>query len=66
MGITINGENRDFDLPMTVAELLKVLAFDARSVLVERNLQVIDRDEMDSVFVCEGDTIEILRVLGGG
>ena len=64
--ITINGEKRDFASPMTVAELVKALGFDAQSVIVERNLEIVHRNDMTKISVSEGDTIEIIRIVGGG
>ncbi len=66
MEITINGEKRDFASPMSVGELLKALGFDAQSVIVERNLEIVHRNDMTKVSVSDGDTIEIIRVVGGG
>ena len=66
MRITLNGEKREFDSPMTIGELLAVLNFKSQLVLVERNLEIVPRDEINSTQVVEGDTIEILRLVGGG
>ena len=66
MIITINGDTREFESPLTLAELLKELDLASQLVLVERNLQIVERDDMAKTQVAEGDTIEILKVVGGG
>jgi len=66
MVITINGEKREFETPMTVSELLRFLDFKTRMVLVERNMEIVPRDAMDNTKIVDGDTIEILRLVGGG
>lgn len=66
MMISINGEKREFDAPLTVTGLLDVLGLGEQMVLVEQNLEVIPRNEMENVQVSEGDAIEILRLAGGG
>ena len=66
MEITINGEKREFDSSVTIAALLDVLGLAEQMVLVEQNLEVISRDRMETIQVCDGDTIEILRMAGGG
>jgi thiamine biosynthesis protein ThiS len=66
MEITLNGEKRSFDAPLTLAALLESLDLGDKMVLVEQNLKVIPRDELDSVTLSHGDTIEIFRLAGGG
>jgi thiamine biosynthesis protein ThiS len=66
MEIKVNGEKRDLDLPMTVAELVIRLGLDPRSVVVERNLKIVPSKKMDATLVSEGDSIEIVRLVGGG
>ncbi len=66
MEVTINGDKRKFASPMTVAELLKALEFDSHPVVVERNLQIVSREDMEKVSVLDGDTIEVIRLVGGG
>jgi len=66
MEITLNGEKRTFDAPMTVKELLDALDLGEQMVLVERNRDVIPPDKMAQVPVSEGDVIEVFRLAGGG
>ena len=66
MNVTVNGEKREFDAPLTIAELLGVLGLGEQMVLVEQNLEVIPRNEMGTVKISDGDAIEVLRLAGGG
>lgn len=67
MEITINGVKRtDFVSPLTVADLLEQLGINPRSVVVERNLEIVARNVINEMFVRDGDTIEIIRIVGGG
>lgn len=66
MEITVNGERRTLDGPTTVVELLHLLGIDPRAVVVERNLDIVPRDAMGSEPVLAGDSIEIIRLVGGG
>ncbi|MEI8174097.1 MAG: sulfur carrier protein ThiS [Deltaproteobacteria bacterium] len=45
---------------------MQSLGIDPRSVVVERNLQIVARAEMENEPVGAGDTIEIIRFVGGG
>jgi len=64
--ITLNGEKRRFSESLTVAQLLKGLDLDPKTVLVELNLQVVPRDEMEKTPIRDGDSLEIIGIFGGG
>ena len=66
MEISLNGEKRSFEAPLTVASLLKSLGIRQGSVVVERNLRIVARSEMEYEPVEEGDSIEIIRLVAGG
>ncbi len=66
MEIHINGVKRQWDSPVTVVALLETLGIDSRAVAVEKNMRVVPRDEMASEMVVDGDSIEIVRMMGGG
>lgn len=66
MEITVNGQKRNYTGPPTVACLLQHLKIEQRSVVVERNFKIIPRAEIEDEPVEEGDTIEIIRFVGGG
>jgi len=66
MEITVNGEKQHHRDPLTVGGLLQSLGINPRSVVVERNLQIVPRSEMENEPVGEGDAIEIIRFVGGG
>jgi thiamine biosynthesis protein ThiS len=64
--ITLNGEEREFPPGMTVGELLARLDLHERLVVVERNREIIRREEYANVTVSAGDTIELVHFVGGG
>ncbi|MBL7178792.1 MAG: sulfur carrier protein ThiS [Desulfobacterales bacterium] len=67
MELTINGEKRSgFVAPLTVADLLEQLGINPKSVAVERNLEIVARNAMNKAAIQDGDTIEIIRLVGGG
>ncbi len=66
MRISINGENRTFDAPITVAALLAELGFDARKIAVERNREIVRRSAFADTALGDGDRIEIVHFIGGG
>lgn len=66
MEIRINGENKKVAGPLTVAELLKELAVDPDTVIVERNLDILNRENHEAQPLEDGDTLEIIQMVSGG
>ena len=66
MEITVNGQKKDYFGPPWMTSFLESLGISPRPVVVERNLRVVPRKELDKEPVEDGDTIEIIRFVGGG
>ena len=64
--ITVNGEARPLDGPMTVAGLLAAIGLDGRKVAVERNEAIVPRSAYGSTQLAPGDSLEIVHFIGGG
>ncbi len=66
IAVQINGKSRELAGPVTVAKLLEDLGVDARIVAVELRGEILTRDQFPDATVQEGDTVEIVRMIGGG
>lgn len=66
MTITLNGESRSFDAPMTVSTLLDTLGVSPLTVVVEHNGAILERERFGDHTVHDGDTLELIRFVGGG
>jgi thiazole synthase len=64
--ITVNGEERSFPEPPTVAQLLRDLGHDRRKLAVEVNLQVVPAVRHEEHRLAPGDRVEIVTLVGGG
>ncbi len=64
--IMLNGEPYQMPGRLPLSALLAALGIDPRRVAVERNLAVVRRAAFADTIVDEGDTIEIVNVVGGG
>src|SRR5215469_9918494 len=64
--ITLNGETRRLDAPLSVRGLLESLGLDPAKIAVERNLEIVPRSTYDQVAVGAGDRLEIVHFIGGG
>jgi sulfur carrier protein len=66
MRLTLNGELREITAVATVSDLLGSLQLKEKLVLVERNGNAVPRTDFAFTKLVEGDTIEIVRLSGGG
>lgn len=66
MHVTINGERRELEGPMTVRILLEHLELDSRRVAVEINRRILKRAEFETAPVSDGDQLEVVHFVGGG
>lgn len=66
MRLVVNGEERNVPEGTTIAALLDRLELDPGAVVVERNREIVSRDDVDEVRLEEGDRLEIVRFVGGG
>lgn len=66
MKISINGEEKEFDGPLSVRDLLLSLDLVPEKIAVERNLEIVPRSTFADVMVEDGDQLEIVHFIGGG
>lgn len=64
--LTLNGEPRTFPNPLSVAGLLAELGRDPTKLAVEVNENVVPRAEHERTPLADGDTVEIVTLVGGG
>jgi thiamine biosynthesis protein ThiS len=66
MQLTVNGEARSFETPLTIAALLDELGLKQDRVAVEYNRTLLQRTEWASTSLGDGDSLEIVQFVGGG
>lgn len=64
--VTINGEARQIDSGLTVAELLEEIGVKAETVVVELNGTLVTREHFEDEPIGGGDRLELVRIVGGG
>ena len=64
--LTLNGEARDYDPPLTLSALLALMRLDARKVAVERNEEIVPHSAYAETWLQPGDQLEIVHFIGGG
>ena len=63
--VKINGEEKEI-AGKKLLEYLKEAGFEPERVVVERNLDIIPKDELGNTIIQDEDVIEVLRFVGGG
>ena len=66
MKLQVNGQERDVPDGLTVAGLLEHLELDPRLIVVERNLEILDRRRYDTTDLQTLDRLELVQFVGGG
>lgn len=66
MKIRINGNTREFDENLSVAQLIAHLRVSTRGLIVEINGSVIGLNTYDNTVLSDGDRVEFIRFVGGG
>lgn len=63
--IKVNGEMMDMD-GKTVAELLEAMDAGSQRVAVELNMDIVPRASYGETLLKDGDSVEVVRFVGGG
>ena len=64
--VTLNGKAREFDGSATVIEFLRALDINPQQVAVAVNGEVVPRSRWAEAAISDGDTVEVVRAVGGG
>ncbi len=65
MRVTINGKTEEVS-DSSILAILKAKDVSPQMVTVELNSKMLERDELGSTVVKDGDAIELLFYMGGG
>ena len=63
--VKLNGEEKEL-AGKNLLEYLKEAGFKPEQVVVERNLEIVPKEQMGCVTIQDEDVIEVLRFVGGG
>ena len=66
MKLLINGQNCDFEGPLTLLGLVEQLGMKTDRVAIELNRDIVPRDRWLGTALAEGDRLEIVHFVGGG
>ena len=63
--VKINGEDKEI-AGRNLLEYLSEAGFETERVVVEKNLEIIPKDQFGQVVIQNEDVIEVVRFVGGG
>lgn len=64
--ITLNGETRQFDPDLNLAQLVERLGHTGRRIAIERNGEIVPKGLHGETPLLAGDRLEIVVAVGGG
>lgn len=64
--IRINGAEKAFESPLTVAGLIDQLGYTGKRIAIERNGEIVPKSQHASTPLASGDQLEIVVAVGGG
>ena len=66
MEIKLNGEIHQVEGEMSIKSLLKQLRVEPMFLAVQYNGDILEEDDLAKTIVKAGDTLEVVRFVGGG
>jgi sulfur carrier protein len=64
--VTVNGRPRDLEREMALPDLIAMLEITHPRIAVAHNGEVLRREEHAATVIRDGDSVEIVRMVGGG
>ena len=66
VSICVNGVKRQIPHDVTVEKLIELFELKKKSIVLELNHRVVDRNRYASTRLKQDDTVEIVHFVGGG
>jgi sulfur carrier protein len=66
MRITVNGKPETHDDGATLLDFIRLKNLDPEKIVIELNLEIVDRKDFGEVVIRDNDSLEVLRFVGGG
>ena len=66
ISLTVNGKSREAEGPVDLRSYLADIGITQTAIAVAHNGVVVRKTEIETVTLQDGDTLEIVRAVGGG
>jgi thiamine biosynthesis protein ThiS len=64
--ISVNGEPCTQPESITLLALIESLGVKPETVAAQHNDRIVERAALDEIHLCDGDVVELIRIVGGG
>ena len=64
--LTINGQDEQDFVGMSLAEYLAEKGYDVTRLAVEKNGEIVPKAQYSQTILQDGDSVEVVRFVGGG
>ena len=66
MKLFINGEKKEFNEDVTLIQIIKELKIENKIMAIAINMEVVIKDQWNTVILKKNDKIDFLEFVGGG
>jgi sulfur carrier protein len=66
MKVKINGEEKEIESHKNVLNIIEDCRLNKDAIVIEYNMDVLDKNKYNDTYIKDGDQIEIVRFMGGG
>ena len=67
MFVNLNGKAHEIELGLSLINLIEELGLaERKAIAIALNGEVLKREDYDGLVLSEGDSLEIVRAIGGG
>lgn len=66
MKVTVNGNEMEFQADISVQEMLDAMNNQNKMIVIEKNLEIVPKEDFAKTILKEGDSLEIISFVGGG
>ena len=64
--ILLNGQDKELETELTIQELLDSISYKGKMFVIEKNLNIVHKENYRSETILNGDKVEIVSFVGGG
>lgn len=64
--IFLNGELTEIEENLNISQLLSNLALDPKKIAIEKDLEIINPQDFEKIFLNANTRVEIVHFIGGG
>lgn len=66
MKVIVNGQEKEFQDGLKIAELLSELSLEGKVMAAAVNMNIVKQDSWNEYVLSDGDKLELLDFVGGG